>query len=258
MMNANEMESNGCERAIRFVNQTTLPTLILLIIHLAFCGGNQAAENQRPKHLVNAIEIIKHLDLGNTSYLHGKPDVQFAQPCRSHADCSGFLSELLATSYGFTPEQFKMWFGRERPTADRYHDAIIEQEIFERIPSLKDVHPGDILAVKYQHPKEKSTGHLMLVAGTPRLLNHKEPIFPATEQWEIPIIDSARSGHGKNDTRHAKGQNGKDHDGLGEGILRVYTEQNGEVFGHTWSVSGKHFLSQQEENMAIGRLRPIK
>ena len=95
----------------------------------------------------------------------------------------------------------------------------------------------------------------MLVSDIPRRIPARDPLKTGTEQWEVSIIDSARSGHGKTDTRHAKGSNGKDHDGLGEGILRVYTDHQGGVVGYTWSVGGKHFLSQQEDHMVIGRLK---
>src|SRR5262245_5213923 len=111
------------------------------------------ADDPGPKHLHAASEPVRPLDLTNTRYQHGKPDVHFAAPYRSHADCSGFLDALLQHTYGYTPEQFKKWFGQERPTADHYHDVVTRQEIFEQIKDFRHVHAGDILAVKYKIPR---------------------------------------------------------------------------------------------------------
>jgi hypothetical protein len=211
--------------------------------------------DREPPHLKAARAIVKNLQLENTTYEHGQPDVTFTAPYKCHADCSGFLDALLRHSYGYTAAQFKQWFGQERPTADCYHDAILKGELFDEIKDFKQVRPGDILAVKYQEPKEKSTGHLMLVAGPPKRLAAKDPVQAGTEQWEVPVVDSAKSGHSKSDTRHGKGAGAKDHDGLGEGVLRVYTDGGGTIVGYTWSVTGKSFLGQQENHMVVGRLK---
>src|SRR5262249_43286345 len=78
---------------------------------------------------------------------------------------------------------------------------------------------------------------------------------PGTLQWELAIIDSSESGHGPTDTRHANGPNGKDHDGVGEGILRLYTDPAGTVVGFAWStLSASKFKSPDDEHLVIGRL----
>jgi cell wall-associated NlpC family hydrolase len=226
-----------------------------LVIAGTVGAGLSRADDKEPKHVGVARELVKNLDLKNTSYEHGKPDVQFAAPYKSHADCSGFLQALLQHSYGYRPEQFKTWFGHERPTADHYHDTILKHELFDQITDFRRARSGDILAIKYKNTKDKNTGHVMLVVGAAQQLKAQDPLEPGTEQWEVTVIDSSRSGHGKTDTRHGNGPGGKDHDGLGQGILRVYTDKDGKVEGYTWSVGGKNFMSQQEENMVIGRLK---
>jgi hypothetical protein len=51
------------------------------------------------------------------------------------------------------------------------------------------------------------------------------------------------------------GDDGKDHDGVGQGVLRVYTDLNGEVVGYSWSTSpNSSFLDQSENHLVIGRL----
>jgi hypothetical protein len=236
----------------------TLSRLCLCCSLLVLAGlqeGPASRNDKEPKHLRAALDLVEHLSMKETTYNHGKPDVQFTAPCRSHADCSGFLDALLQHSYGCTPKQFEDWFGRERPTADQYHDAITKQKAFSQIADFRQVVPGDVLAVKYAHPKEKSTGHVMLVAGAPKRIEATDPVRPKTEQWAVTIIDSARSGHGKTDTRHGLGEGGKDHDGLGKGELRIYTDGDGKIVGYTWSVNGKEFVGPPEDDTVAGRFK---
>jgi hypothetical protein len=76
------------------------------------------------------------------------------------------------------------------------------------------------------------------------------------EQWEVSIIDSSHSGHGPTDTRHAKGKDGKDHDGLGEGELRLYADSQGHITGFSWSTaSASKFIQPSEEHAVVGRLK---
>jgi hypothetical protein len=220
------------------------------------CVNRTAGDDEKePKHLREALQLVEHLSLKNTSYTHSKADVQFDDPYRSHTDCSGFLGALLERSYGCTPEQFEDWFGKKRPTADHFHDAITKGKGFKQILDFRNAVAGDVLAVKYEHPKDKNTGHIMLVAAAPKRMKTSDPVKPDTEQWEVPIIDSSRSGHGKSDTRHGKGEDGKDHEGLGKGVLRVYTDKDGKVVGYTWSVAGTKFQSQEEDNLVVGHFK---
>jgi hypothetical protein len=163
---------------------------------------------------------------------------------------------LLIHSYGYDRDQFKRWFDSHRPSARRYHDAIVDQHGFADIKELSHVRPGDILAVKYLKRKD-NTGHIMLVAGTPRRMQPKKPIVEGAGQWEVPVIDSSETGHGPSDTRHHKGQQGKDHDGLGEGVLRIYTDRQDKVIGFTWSaLERSEFKGPGDEHLVIGRLKP--
>ncbi len=95
----------------------------------------------------------------------------------------------------------------------------------------------------------------MLVADRPRRMAAKEPSIAGTIQWEVTIIDSSESGHGPTDTRHKKGADGKDHDGLGEGVLRIYSDTAGNVTGFAWSTQKvSKFKEPSDEHLVIGRL----
>jgi hypothetical protein len=203
-----------------------------------------------------ARSLVAHLDLDNTSYKHGEPDVSFADPYKSHADCSGFIDLLLQHCYGYNKEQFKKWFDSSRPSARRYHDAIAEQKGFTLIQRVQDVLPGDLLAVKYLN-RTDNTGHVMLVADRPVKIESKKPVIPDTQQWSVKVIDSSESGHGPTDTRYARGPADKDHEGAGEGIFRISTDAEGRVAGFAWStLAASKFRGPADEHLVIGRLMP--
>jgi hypothetical protein len=209
-----------------------------------------------PRHLAEAEHLVDGLNLADTNYEHGQPSVSWTNPKASHTDCSGFIDALLMHTYHYEPDQFKVWFDSHRPTAKRYHDAIIEQRGFTHIQSIANLRPGDILAVKYLK-RTDNTGHVMLVEGYPKRRKTTEPIVEGTEQWEVEIIDSSKSGHGTTDTRHKMGADGKDHDGLGRGVFRIYTTADGKVAGFAWStMKVSKFEVPDDEDLVMGRLVP--
>ena len=209
-----------------------------------------------PKHLTVAQALVANLDLTHTSYKHGEPEVSFAAPCQSQADCSGFIDSLLQYTYGYTPQDYKKWFDSHRPSAKRYHDAIVDQSGFTQVQHVQDMLPGDLLAVKYLN-RTDNTGHIMLAAERPIRISPKAPVVAGTQQWSVEVIDSSESGHGPTDTRHARGAGGKDHDGVGEGVLRIYSDAEGSIAGFTWStVSASKFKDPGDEHLVIGRLKP--
>ena len=229
---------------------------LLAVVVIVRCPGAPmlADEPRLPRHLAQAEELVRNLELKHTTYEHGKVEIKWTPTRESHADCSGFIDELLKHSYGYDAAQFKRWFGSHRPSAKRYHDAILEQHGFRAIDRLPQVRPGDILAVKYLKRKD-NTGHVMLVAGEPRRMPPKPPLVEGAIQWEAPIIDSSETGHGPSDTRHHKGPGGKDHPGLGAGVLRIYADQEGKILGFTWStLEHSEFKAPDEEHLVAGRL----
>jgi hypothetical protein len=225
-------------------------TFLSLLIPCAFGG-----EPNPPRHLRDAVELVENLDLRNTSYEHGDGRIHWTGTRAAHTDCSGFLNGLLQHSYGYDREAFRRWFDSGRPTAARYHDAITEQRGFTAIKRLTDVRPGDILAVKYLKRRD-NTGHVMLVVEPPQPMRARKPLVDGTQQWQVVVIDSSRSGHGPGDTRARKGQDGSNQ-GLGRGVLRIYADRQGRVAGFSWSTRGvSEFKSPDLEHLVIGRLQP--
>lgn len=231
--------------------RTCISGLILLI---ALARGATAEE---PRHLADALKLLKKVDLSHTTYEHGDWKVVWEGTCESHTDCSGLIDALLVHTYGYDKDAFHKWFGSRRPTATRYYDVIMEQKGFERIESVRDVKPGDVIVMKNLHKKDPkdSTGHCMLVVEAPKPEARKSA--DGREGWEVVIIDSSKSGHGPTDTRHAKGADGKDHDGLGTGVFRIYTDERGKPVGFSWStVKASKFVGPDAEPLVVGRLKP--
>jgi hypothetical protein len=154
---------------------------------------------------------------------------------------------------GYSPEDFKRWFGSHRPTADLYHDAITEGRGFSAVTTVDQLRPGDVIAIKYI-TRHDNTGHIMLVVERPHRMIAGVPIIGDTAQWAVDVIDSSESGHGPTDTRHKRADNGRDHDGLGRGVVRLYSSPSGEVVGFTWSTTKfSRFVAPADEHVVLGR-----
>jgi NlpC/P60 family len=206
------------------------------------------------RHVVSAERLVEQLDLANTDYAHGQGSITWSGAVASHTDCSGFIDHLLMHDDGLTPDDFKRWLGSRRPTAERYHDAIVEGRGFARLASIGELRAGDLVAIKYL-TRHDNTGHIMLVTEAPHRMSLVPPFLDGTTQWAVTVIDSSESGHGPTDTRHKRGADGRDHDGLGRGVFRLYGDARGEVVGFAWSTAkASHFVAPEDEHLVLGRL----
>jgi NlpC/P60 family len=218
--------------------------------------GVLPAEAATDPHVVSAERLVDQLDLANTNYEHGQGSVTWNGTVASHTDCSGFIDHLLMHDDGFAADDFKRWFGSKRPTAERYHDAIVEGHGFTRLDSVGELRAGDLIAIKYL-TRHDNTGHIMLVIDAPQHMNPAPPYIDGTTQWSVPVIDSSESGHGTTDTRHRRGEGGHDHDGLGRGVFRLYTDAHGRVSGFAWSrMKASRFIAPDDEHLVLGRFVP--
>jgi hypothetical protein len=157
---------------------------------------------------------------------------------------------------GLGADDFKRWLGSRRPTAERYHDAIVDGRGFTRLGSVADVRRGDLIAIKYL-TRHDNTGHIMLVIEAPQRMSATPPYVDGMAQWSVGVIDSSESGHGATDTRHKRGEGGHDHDGLGRGVFRLYANAQGQVTGFAWStLKASKFVAPQDEDLVLGRLTP--
>lgn len=224
---------------------------------LLVCGAPLSAQtSSASKHVAAAERLVQQLDLANTNYEHGPGSVVWTGTVASHTDCSGFIDQLLMHEDGYTADQFKRWFGLRRPNAATYHDAIADARGFTVVPTVNALEPGDVIAIKYL-TRHDNTGHIMLVVDKPKRVASTAPLVDGTTQWDVDIIDSSESGHGPTDTRHKRGADGKDHDGLGRGVFRLYTNSKGDIAGFTWStLKSSKFVSPDDEHVVLGRFVP--
>lgn len=232
-----------------------------LVLAVASLSIGQKKIGQTP--LEQAQVLVNELQPENTSYQHKDGYIKWkgengAEIYESRVDCSGLINILLERSYGLTSSDFEKWMGKRRPYAEDYFDAIVEQSNFRLISKVGNVQPGDIIAIRYPPGTNENTGHIMIVAGTPTLRKATKPEIDDTEQWEVSVIDSSESGHGKTDTRHKP--DGTFGQGVGQGILRLYTTHDGQIVGYTWStLSVSDYYDKSTRQLVVGRLKtPLK
>jgi hypothetical protein len=172
----------------------------------------------------------------------------------ARTDCSGFLDALLTHSYGLTRDDFKKWTGRTHPLANTYYEVIGKEKGFVKVATVKDIKPGDIIAIHYP-PGADDTGHVMIAAAAPQRRTASAPLQAGTEQWEIKVIDSSHSGHGKTDSRH--NPDGTFNGGVGEGVFRLYSDKDGAIVGYAWSTTAKSdYRSRDDRPLVVGRFDP--
>ncbi len=156
--------------------RTTILALALRAAALLAASSCTALSVAAPadRHVASAERLVDQLDLANTDYAHGQGSITRAGNVASHTDCSGFVDHLLMHDDGYTPDDFKRWFGSRRPTAERYHEAIVEGRGFTRLGRVGELRPGDLIAIKYL-TRHDNTGHIMLVTQTPQRMNAAPP-----------------------------------------------------------------------------------
>ena len=257
---------DGCSENIltrRDLARWTIFFCSCILTFTVFAGAVSAQTKADKTPLYWARILVNGIQPENTSYQHKQGFIKWkgedgAPDYESRTDCSGLLNHLLERSYGLTATDFEKLLGKKRPLAVEYFEAISQEQKFRRITNIKDVRPEDIIAVRYPPGTNDNTGHIMLIAEAPVRHKASKPEVDGTDQWEVGIIDSSESGHGKTDTRHKP--DATYYQGVGQGILRLYTSSNGEITGYSWStLSVSEYYDQTTRQLVIGRLRlPIK
>jgi len=228
------------------------------VIFLLAVVGGAAQRAIKKSHLEWARLLVTELQPENTSYQHKQGFIKWrgddgAAVAESRTDCSGFLNVLLERAYALTPGDFEKWLGKRRPLASEYHDAIAQQQRFRLITTARNVRAGDVIAIRYPPGTNENTGHIMIVESPPVRRNNSKPEIDNTQQWEVSVIDSSESGHGRTDTRRKP--DGTFGSGVGQGIFRLYTNPSGEIVGYTWSTfANSDYYDQTMRHLVIGRL----
>jgi hypothetical protein len=132
---------------------------------------------------------------------------------------------------------------------------------WKKINDLRAVKPGDLILHQYEQKKQKSTGHLVIVAGMFQSLGKIE--LEGQDYWEyrVPVIDSARGFH-ELDTRNsggyaawpAIGYTGTTRTGVGKGFVYYGVNKAGKICYERWNDDRKPVFSGQ---FKIARAVPL-
>jgi hypothetical protein len=233
-----------------------------LLTLIALATASLAAEAEQPPRLKAALAVVDSIDADKNTYSYEHPYVKWKGTAENdayevHCDCSFFIDALEEHADGLTADDLQKLTGTKHPHARQWYEAVAKAPAdgpLVRIDKLADARPGDFLVTAYPPGEGKrDTGHIMLLAETPTKRTASEPVIDGTTQWDVPVIDSSKSHHGKDDTRvHADGTVGT---GVGKGIFRLYTNADGTVAGYAWSDSAKSvYVPQKQHPFAIARL----
>jgi hypothetical protein len=240
-------------------NRRVISFTLILSCALCILISKGAAQQNKQTHLELARILVRELRPEDTSYQHKQGYIIWkgengSEGYQSHVDCSGLLNVLFERAYGITPNDFEKWLGKRRPLASEYFNAISQQQNFRAITAIGNVRPGDIIAIRYPPGTNDNTGHIMIVNEVPSRRKSSKPEIDGTEQWEVSVIDSSESGHGKTDTRRKP--DGSFGDGVGQGVLRIYTDSSNQIVGYTWSTFAvSDYYDQNTRQLVIGRLQ---
>lgn len=216
-------------------------------------------------HLVDGAMLVEQLFPQNNTYSLEAESAMAFETANSDAyaigNCSTFLNMLLQYSYGLTEDDFSTIFNTATPTAEAYHDTIQTpglRKIFDRITDFRALQPGDILAVKYRHSDEGTTGHVMTVAATPTSVPNDtyNNAIVDSEIFYITVLDMAKTPH-SSDTRNIPNcKDLCDEDGAGLGTMRLFLDiKTGAIRGYTWLTAESTVTKLQQDNhMVAGRL----
>lgn len=234
----------------------TISVVGLVVVSSALITSPAAADPP-PAHLLWAEDLVMNVDPALNTYGSG-PNYAFwagysgAMEYENRNVCSTFLTNILKQSYGWTTTDIKWWTGSNSPGAALWHDIIEDENGFVRLTQIADIEAGDVIAIRYPEGSA-TTGHVATVRGPAVVRIATLPVVPGTTQYEVPIVDSSSSGHGPTDTRHEP--DGTWHKGAGFGVMRLYTDDSGEIVGHTWSTyTGSIFYDQSGRHLVVGRL----
>jgi hypothetical protein len=146
-------------------------------------------------------------------------------------DCSGFVDYALRHSVPDALETLRQ-ATVHRPLAKHFVAFVstlppgARAGLWRRVARIADLRPGDIIAwLRPPDSHSHNTGHVMLVGAPPRPRHG----FPG--EFEVVIVDSTHSPHGKTDLRRLAGTTG-----LGSSAVVLVGDAGGAPVAYRWSV----------------------
>lgn len=144
-------------------------------------------------------------------------------------DCSGFAAYVVGNVRPDSASELAATVAPgKRPLAKDFVNlfgAPHHNRHWAQVHQVSQLKAGDFVGWLIPPGSQSSdTGHIFIVADLP-YLNANEP-----SEWIVPAIDSAISGHGKNDPRRKDGPNG-----VGQGIVGLRVDATGKPIAFRWS-----------------------
>ncbi len=200
--------------------------IVWLACLLVFTASIAVAQTDRSvPHLETARQLVRDLQHHARINEYGSQPtfLRWNHPTReARTVCATFITHLFEHTYGWKEEDIQQWIGSNGADASEWQEAIVHENGFRHLKTVDEVHPGDILAIKY-NDGSKDTGHIMVVDEEPEHITASSPIEPETKQYRVEVIDSSASGHGPTDTRHKP--DGGFTGGIGQGTIRLYVDE---------------------------------
>jgi hypothetical protein len=170
-----------------------------------------------------------------------KPTLLTKKPVwRARTMCSTLITKL-ESYFGRAPVDRVELYGKSMPRAEDYHRAILASSGFLKVQDIRDIRPGDLIAIRFRTRVRGFSGHCALVAGPP------EQWTPG--RWWVSVIDSTDAPHGVSDPREIG-----NYRGLGKAGMMLLCDENFTVSGYQWSPGAEpRLIADQERMIAIGR-----
>ena len=182
-----------------------------------------------PSTLQRGMQAVAWLTSSNRTnktneYGYSGDFMRLAGPANSSArtQCASFTSLLFRDVFGYTAQTLDAWMQSTSPYAKDYYAKIVAERGWLRILDMRDVRPGDVVAMSYLDGATRNMGHVMQVMNVTARASPSSPLVDGTEQWEAWVMDSSESVHGPRDTRVGSGGRG-----IGAGVARLYSNVSG-------------------------------
>lgn len=198
---------------------------IAFVASLALASPGGAADRQSQvaqKFQAEAERVLGQMT--STTYRHRTRVIEAAGVYET--DCKGLIAFLLRKVSPGHLEVVPVAPGRRKPRAVEYYEFFREQPEtgqpsstrWNRVPTLADTQPGDILAWRYREIVQgKNTGHVLIIDSQPERVEG--------DVYRVEVVDSTATSHDE-DTR-PRGTSG-----IGRGVIWFKVNADGQAVAY--------------------------
>ncbi len=202
---------------------TVLRIAFVASLALAAFGGTADRQSQvAQKFQAEAERVLGQMT--STTYRHRTRVIEAAGVYET--DCKGLIAFLLRKISPAHLAVLPVAAGRRKPRAVEYHEFFSDQPAighpsptyWNRVPTLAETQPGDILAWRYREiVPGKNTGHVLIIDSTPEQVEGNV--------YRVEVVDSTATSHDE-DTR-PRGTSG-----IGKGVMWFRVNADGQAVAY--------------------------